>query len=112
MDENHRDRPPAETFVLLLCMACPGLLLASWGRLLDLTGARVAGWFTPMVSVPLFLVVLAGCCWFAGWILESGIEEDRRVRESLDTGLLLLVFQFLLAPVIGFGASLLFALFY
>jgi hypothetical protein len=112
MDENHRDRPPAETFLLWLCMACPGLLLASWGHLLDLTGARVARWFTPMVSVSLFIVVLAGCCWFAGWILESGIDEDRRVRESFDTGFLVLVLQFLLAPMIAFGASLLFEWFY
>jgi hypothetical protein len=112
MDENHRDRPPVEGFMLFLCMACPGVLLVTFSRLHDLTGGRFSGWMTPYVAIPLFALILMGCCWFAAWILESDIEEHRRVRESFETGLLLLMFQLLLTPMIGFATSLLFGLFY
>jgi hypothetical protein len=112
MDENHRSRPPVETFMLVLCMACPGVLLGTFFRLNDLTGGRFSGWMTPHVVIPLFVLTLVGCCWFAGWILESGIEESRRVHESFETGLLLLMFQLLLAPVVAFVGSFLFHRFF
>jgi ABC-type xylose transport system permease subunit len=112
MDENHRDRPPVESFLLVLCMACPGVLLATLFHLNDLAGGRFSGWMTPSVAIPWFVITLSGCCWFAGWILESGIDEVQRLKDSLDTGLLVLVLQFLLAPVVAFVSSCLFDLFF
>lgn len=98
--------------MLFLCMACPGVLLVTFCSLHDLTSGRFSGWMTPYVGIPLFALILMGCCWFAAWILESGIEEDRRVTETFWTGLLLLVSQFLLAPVVGFVGLFLFNFFF
>lgn len=107
MDEKHRDRPPVESFLLVPRMACPGVLLATLFHYIhynDLAGG-FSGWMTPLVTIPLFVITLSGSCWFAGWILESGIDEVQLLNNSLDTGLLALVLQYLLAPVLALVSS-------
>ncbi len=60
------------------------------------------------LGIALWILVLAGCCGFAGWIAVAGVTEERKNKEALKSAGLMLLFQLALAPAIAFAVLMAF----
>ncbi len=54
-----------------------------------------------IIGISMFILLLLGCCAFAGWVSAAAVPEDRRMRESIKSALLMLLLQGAIVPVVG-----------